>query len=110
MRKITSQAQQAFNANKDWKSGNTMVKTETDTMSGLECTRLYLHGNLIATKDKHGTRVCLAGWPTPTTRERLKAVGARVSQSAGDQWLHNEIGGVTRMLSDGFYWIAPIQY
>ena len=39
---------------------------------------LFLHGNKIAWKGEHNGAACvfitLAGWPTPTTRERLQGV------------------------------------
>lgn len=47
----------------------TMQNTSTDGR------RLYLHGNLIAEKTDSGGYMCsLAGWPTPTTKERLNSL------------------------------------
>lgn len=52
-------------------SGNRCTKQNTST----DGQRLYLHGNLIAEKtDNGGYMVSLAGWPTPTTKERLNSL------------------------------------
>ena len=82
MRKITAQAKNAFDLDRPFKSGNTKV---TD--------------HLIAEKTQHEpteciiTSVTLAGWPTPTTRERLKAAGAIVRQQKGKQIIVNSVNG-----------------
>lgn len=68
MRKITELAFDAFRKNKEFCKSNTMVTTENNE------TRMYLHGNCIARKfrDSGLVEVTTAGWPTPTTKERLK--------------------------------------
>jgi hypothetical protein len=64
MRKITREIAEAFIDGRSLRIDN----SETDGMS------LWLHGNLIARKDGECIVMTLAGWPTPTTRERLNGV------------------------------------
>lgn len=65
MRKISKIVISAFIAGNECEKDN----TRTDGM------RLYLHDNLIAEKtDNGGYMVSLAGWPTPTTKERLNSL------------------------------------
>lgn len=74
-RKITTEAVQAFLQGKNYKNGNTKVSTKGSVVF------LSLHNNLIAYKDKNGLFISLAGWNTPTTRERLNGLpGVRVNQ------------------------------
>lgn len=83
MRKITKQAQAAFVAGINWKSGNTEVKA--DSVPGKVL--LLLHGNAIACRCGPGlVRFSLCGWPSVTTRERLQAAGISVHQSKGKQF------------------------
>lgn len=71
MRKVTTQTVSAFLAGKKLTQGN----TSTDGQA------LFLHGNKIAEKREDGIYATLAGWNTPTTRERLNALpGARFNQ------------------------------
>lgn len=81
MRKVTRQVVTAFINQKSLKVGN----TETDGQ------HLYLHGNLIAVWSDSGEIVgSLAGWNTPTTRERLNGLceligsNARFYQKSGE--------------------------
>ena len=69
MRKIESQMVAAINANKNWCSGNTMVKTDDANIS-----RVFLHGNHIATKTKDDLIVFDGGWQSVTTKSRLNAL------------------------------------
>tara|TARA_R100000951_G_scaffold41458_1_gene34995 strand:- start:1050 stop:1343 length:294 start_codon:yes stop_codon:yes gene_type:complete len=64
MRKVTTQIAQAFKAGKPKTIGNTMTDGQA----------VWLHGNKIAEKQGNGLRVTLAGWNTPTTRERVNGV------------------------------------
>ena len=66
MRKITEKTAGAFVMHRSAASGNTWT-------NGSE---LYLHGNLIARWENEGETLALslAGWNTPTTRERLNGV------------------------------------
>ena len=68
MRIITRQIAAAFNAEKSLKVGN----TKTDGQA------VFLHGNKIVERRSDGVYATLAGWNTPTTRERVNGVtGAR---------------------------------
>ena len=65
MRKITEQIKQAFEQGKSKKVGN----TRTDGVS------VFLHGNEIIRRDVSGLIFAtLAGWNTPTTRERVNGI------------------------------------
>jgi hypothetical protein len=70
MRKITQMACDAFINGRDFTLGNTHVYH--DSKSGM--TRMLLHGNLIAEQGHCKLIVSLAGWPTPTTRERVNGL------------------------------------
>ena len=76
-------------------------------------TYLELHGNLIARRDWHGkVEINLAGYPTPTTSDRLRAVvrkfGLTISKMGGRYYLWRgglpfplpDDGWVTVMLPD----------
>ena len=79
MRKIESQMVAAINSNKNWKSGNTEVRTDDANIS-----RVFLHGNHIATIDDDSMMIMDGGWQSTTTKSRLNALlsafcpGARV--------------------------------
>jgi len=70
MRKVTEQTVAAFFGGRDRKVGNTQVLTDEQTAG------MYLHGNLIALRetDTGRMKVRMAGWGTPTTRERLNGI------------------------------------
>jgi hypothetical protein len=73
MRKISQLAANAFIHGKEFNRDNTRV-VQTELSS-----RLYLHGHLIAERiySLHGismVAVSLAGWGTPTTRERVNGL------------------------------------
>ena len=72
MRKITQNAANAFAAHTKWCSGNTMI--DAYEVNGVPEVRMYLHGNEIAYMHDGELLVTLAGWPTPTTRERLNGL------------------------------------
>lgn len=89
MRKITEQARaaMAYHA-KPFTQTNTAVVEDKASNSR----RLNLHGNTIAVVQKgKPVRFTLAGWPTPTTRERLNAVGVSIAQRNGEQFYINPI-------------------
>jgi len=69
MRKIESQMIDAINANKNWSSGNTTVKTDDANIS-----RVFLHGNHIATIDDDSMMIMDGGWQSNTTKSRLNAL------------------------------------
>jgi hypothetical protein len=68
MRKIESQMCRAIQSNKNWTSGNTSVITE-DNIS-----KVYLHGNHIATIDEDSMTIFDGGWQSNTTKSRLNAL------------------------------------
>ena len=64
MRKITQQIANALFARQNVTKGNTA------TMDG----EVFLHGNKIAKIENGALLMSLAGWNTPTTRERLNGI------------------------------------
>ena len=65
MRKVTQKIKEAFNQGKSLKVGNTRTDGQT----------VWLHGNAIVKRDADGlVRWSLAGWNTPTTRERVNGI------------------------------------
>lgn len=65
MRKVTEQIKQAFERRESKTIGNTSTDGET----------VWLHGNAIVKRDADGlVRWSLAGWNTPTTRERVNGI------------------------------------
>lgn len=65
MRKVTERIKQAFEQGVSLKVGN----TKTDGTS------VFLHGNEIIKRDPSGlVMATLAGWNTPTTRERINGI------------------------------------
>jgi hypothetical protein len=73
MRKVTSQMIQALKAGRSRSMGNTTVTVVENGVLGSYAT-VRLHGNLIAELTPRTVRVTLAGWNTPTTRDRVNAV------------------------------------
>ena len=69
MRKIEQQMNAAIQGNKNWSSGNTMVCTCEDNVS-----KVYLHGNHIATVDEDSVTLYDGGWQSNTTKSRLNAI------------------------------------
>ena len=68
MRKIETQMIQAIQQNKNWSSGNTQVITEDNT------SKVYLHGNHIATVTDDNMTIFDGGWQSNTTKSRLNAL------------------------------------
>lgn len=64
MRTITRKIATAFNAHKPLKIAN----TETDGQA------VWLHGNKIVERRTDGVYATLAGWNTPTTKERVNGI------------------------------------
>lgn len=83
MRKVTEKIKQAFEQGKSLKIDN----TETDGQT------VWLHGNAIVKRDPDGlVRWSLAGWNTPTTRERVNGIAnANVFQFKFEPVLNGEI-------------------
>ena len=69
MRKIEQQMNLAVKQGKNWTSGNTSVMTDSDNIS-----RVYLHGNHIATIDGDSVTLYDGGWQSNTTKSRLNAL------------------------------------
>lgn len=74
MRLIEERMLDALRERRHWQQGNTKVDNEG---------RVYLHGNHIANYTEDGlvevNEYTLAKWPTPTTKSRLRALGANVT-------------------------------
>ena len=69
MRIIEKNMLKAIVNNKNWCSGNTMVKTDDNNES-----RVFLHGNHIATVTKDDVILFDGGWQSVTTKSRLNAL------------------------------------
>lgn len=99
MRKIEQQMLSAIYSKADkWTNNNTAVfyisSSESGNPHGAR-SEIYLHGNLIAeywhnldTPLAVDTKT-LARWPTPTTKSRLRALGANVATRKGVTYLNN---------------------
>lgn len=65
MRKVTQRIKEAFEQGNSLKVDNTRTDGQT----------VWLHGNAIVKRDPDGlVRWSLAGWNTPTTRERVNGI------------------------------------
>ncbi len=81
MRKITKEIAAAFASRRPRTVGN----TSTDG------TAVFLHGNRIVERREDGVWATLAGWNTPTTRERVNGVtGACFHQKARSAMLNGQ--------------------
>lgn len=69
MRKIESLMNEAVIEALNWKNGNTEVKTDADNVS-----RVFLHGNHIATVGDKFIQLFDGGWRTATTKSRLNSL------------------------------------
>lgn len=93
MRKIEQQMLNAIsiirnNENaRGWSNGNTIVTNAGDRA------KVFLHGNHIADVFNTGllevNKQTLARWQTPTTKSRLRALGANVATRKGVTYLDN---------------------
>jgi len=84
MRKIEEQMLNAIRSRKNWAGGNTQVVVHNPTGTS----DIHLHGNHIASvpSDLSGIIVntdTLRRWPTVTTKSRLRALGANITQQKG---------------------------
>ena len=97
MRKIEQQMLNAIYNNKAWQSGNTTVTPRFDGSLSV-----YLHGNHIADVINSNmvgdfitprivdvNKETLRQWQTPTTKSRLRALGANVATRKGVTYLNN---------------------
>lgn len=72
MRLIEMNMLEAIRAGRNWRSGNTSVEW---TITRATTVSVRLHGHLIAEQVGAGPwRLTWAGWPTATTRSRLRAL------------------------------------
>ena len=94
MRKIERLMNDAITAERDWKSGNTMV-SNADGVSFV-----FLHGNCIAQVGDTFVRLFDGGWQTNTTKSRLNAIlavhgtGERVFQKNFNWFVSTNDGDV----------------
>ena len=95
MRKIEQQMNNAISNNLNWQSGNTAVTY--DEQSGES--KVYLHGNHIATVGEDFVQIFDGGWQSVTTKSRLNAIlqehgikGECVYQRAGNWFIDKFIG------------------
>src|SRR6478609_5343789 len=92
MRKITKQAAAAFEAGRNFKSGNMEVEVTRSMDLTREIVTMYLHGNAIAKREDGALFVRSAGWETATTKERLNGLaGVSVSQTNFQWYLNGKI-------------------
>lgn len=77
MRIVEKNMIEAIRNGKSCKLGNTSVFSE----GGIS--KVYLHGNHIATIGETNIQVSLAGWPTPTTKSRINAITRTFTNSRG---------------------------
>lgn len=91
MRKVTQRIKQAFEQGTSLKVDNTRTDGQT----------VWLHGNAIVKRDPDGlVRWSLAGWNTPTTRERVNGIAnAGVHQVKFEPILNGQV-------IDSFDWFA----
>lgn len=94
MRKIESLMNEAISDALNWKNSNTEVQSDGDNVS-----RVFLHGNHIATIGDNFVQLFDGGWQSNTTKSRLNAIlsvhgieGERVFQKAG-KWFVSVNGG-----------------
>ena len=93
MRKIEQQMCEAVRYCHNFSKDNTSVVTETD------CSKVYLHGNHIATVGADYCMLFDGGWQTVTTKSRLNALieefgprCARIFQKNYQWYVHDEDG------------------
>ena len=70
MRKIERLMNAAISNSQDWKLDNTSV----EYFSGMDISRVYLHGNLIAEVGPTYIQLFDGGWQSNTTKSRLNAI------------------------------------
>ena len=94
MRKIEKQMLEAItNKLEKWVSSNTSVFYENNNTKFGPRSEIYLHGNHIADYwhrdgELQVNERTLADWPTPTTKSRLRALGANVTTKKGMTYLN----------------------
>jgi hypothetical protein len=111
MRKIETQMNTAIHNNANWQSANTSVVTE-DTTS-----KVYLHGNHIATVGDDYVEIFDGGYQSNTTKSRLNAIITEFCNAVTDgvfqknyQWYVKD-NNITKEFTNGYrpYSIRPSQ-
>ena len=104
MRKIEEQMNQAVANNKSWTSANTSVTYCEENGES----RVYLHGNHIATVGDDFLQIFDGGWQSNTTKSRLNALIDRFCNAVTDgvfqkdyQWYIRD-NKVTREWEQGY--------
>ena len=102
MRKIEVQMNNAISNQTNWSNANTQVTTEGDV------SRVFLHGNQIATIGKNYVQLFDGGYQSKTTKSRLNAIlaehgvpGEYVFQK-DFQWFVRTVQGVKASDKEGF--------
>ena len=101
MRKIERKMVEAAFGKKSVNLGNTSVEylpaINTPVRSRMEMSKVYLHGNHIATvihdsryREVVAIKHTLRDWPTVTTKSRLRAFGVNVTTKKGVTYLDGE--------------------
>ena len=80
MRKIEQQMNDAITNNVNWSSANTAVTYCEETNES----KVYLHGNHIATVGDDFVMIFDGGWQTTTTKSRLNAIINRFCNGVTD--------------------------
>lgn len=80
MRKIEEQMNEAVANSKNWQSANTSVTYCPES----EESKVYLHGNHIATVGDNFLQIFDGGWQSNTTKSRLNALINRFCNSVTD--------------------------
>lgn len=95
MRKIERQMNAAIRDSINWKSGNTEVTFDAETGES----KVFLHGNHIATVGDDFVQIFDGGWQSNTTKSRLNAIlhdhaitGEGVFQRNWNWFVHKFVG------------------
>ena len=95
MRKIETQMNAAIRDSINWKSGNTKVTFDPETNES----KVFLHGNHIATIGDDFVEIFDGGWQSNTTKSRLNAIlqehgiqGECVFQRNWNWFVHKFVG------------------
>jgi hypothetical protein len=104
MRKIETQMIQAIQNNKTWSSTNTSVQFIEEN----ETSKVYLHGNHIATVGDDYVEIFDGGWQSNTTKSRLNAIINEFCNALTDgvfqknyQWFVRD-NNVTKEFTNGY--------
>ena len=97
MRKIESQMIAAVQGNRNWSSANTCVTFDPETGAS----KVFLHGNHIATVTEDTLELFDGGWQSVTTKSRLNALcdafciaGEGVFQSDWTWYVRKFVGAI----------------